>query len=426
MTSPEALSLVDHAWLRMERPTNPMMITSLIELEQRLSVDALADVLRKRLLPHPRFTQVVRETALGRPRWVPDRHFALASHLHRIGLPPPGDARVLSDLIGDLMSTPLDRSRPLWQVHLIEDYAGGSAIIVRIHHSVADGVALVRLLLTLTDHETRADAPAVGPPPGPPSGRVRRVVAGAETLAHILALPPDPPTVIHGPLGVRKCAAWSQPASLDAIRAAAHAAGGTVNDVLMAALSGALRAYLESHGGLPAGEIRALVPVNLRRVVGGGEAGNRFGLVYLPLPIGFATPEERLAEVRRRMLDIKASPEALLAFGVLGVMGLASTTLERVGIEMFTRKASAVVTSVPGPSKPVRLGGRKIRGLTVWAPASGGVGLTLSLLSYRGELRMGVAADAGLIGDPWSIARSFDDELAHLAPHSGSTSRSAA
>ena len=405
MTHREPLSLVDHAWLRMERPTNPMMITSLIELDQRLTVDALTDVIRKRLLPHPRFTQVVKDRM-----WTPDPHFALASHLHRIALPAPADARTLANLVSDLMSTALDRARPLWQVHLVEDYAGGSAIIVRIHHSVADGIALVRLLMALTDHTATAEAPAVGPRPQ----RGSRVIAGARTLAHILALPPDPDTVIHGPLGVRKCAAWSQPAALAPIRDAARRTGGTINDVLLAALTGALREYLLSHGGLPHSEIRALVPVNLRRVVGGGEAGNRFGLVYLSLPIGCATPEERLREARRRMAAIKASPEAMLAFGVLGAMGVASAALENVGIELFTRKASAVVTSVPGPTEPVRLAGRTIRSLAVWAPASGGVGLTLSLLSYRGQVRLGVAADQGLIGDPWSIAEAFDGELARL------------
>lgn len=415
----EPLSAVDAAWLRMDRPTNRMMITALLVLQGRLERAALERALTERLLGHPRFRQHVVAGPLGRPRWAPDPHFALASHLHEVGLPPGGEA-ALRALVGDLMSTPLDRARPLWAAHIVDGYGEDTALVVRIHHCIADGVALVKLLLSLTDHEAPAEAAGVGRAPPPPTGllgRLGRALGTARALADVLALPPDPPTALLGPLGVRKRVAWSRPAELGAIARAARAEGGTVNDLLLAAVAGALRAYLTARmGAPPTVEVRALVPVNLRRVVGGGATGNRFGLVYVPLPLTHTTPAARLGETRRRMDAIKASPQAVMAFGLLGALGLASVMVERFGVELFTRKATALVTSVPGPSAPVRLAGRRLVSMDVWAPASGQVGVTLSLLSYAGSLRLGVASDEHLVPDPEAIAAAYDDELARLVP----------
>jgi WS/DGAT/MGAT family acyltransferase len=416
------LSAVDAAWLRMDRPSNLMMITAMLEVEGRLGLEALDALVRTRLLVHPRFTQRV-VTRLGRPTWVKDPYFTVASHLHRVGLPAPGGESELRELVGDLMSTPLDRTRPLWQVHVIEDHRGGSVVVARLHHCIADGVALVRLLLSLTDHEGDAEAPGVGVKPAPARGvlgRLRRGGQVAASLVRDLTLPADPDTALRGALGERKVPAWSRPLPLLAVSTGAHVAGATVTDALTAALAGALRRYLQGRGETrPDVEVRALVPVNVRGVVGDGgrggdDAGNRFGLVYLPLPLGAPTPEERLAQVRERMARIKASPEAIMGYGVIGAMGLASVTVERLGIELFTQKASVMITSVPGPSRAVRLAGRPVRGMTVWAPASGQMGLTCSFVSYAGAVRLGVAADALVVPDPERIVAAFEDEARAL------------
>ncbi len=413
----EPLSAVDAAWLRMERPTNHMMITSLIVVDGRLDPAALEAVVRDRLLPHERFRQHVVSGVLGRPRWADDPYFALDSHLHHVALPAPGDDAALRALVADLLSAPLDRGRPLWTAHLVDGYGGDTAIVVRIHHCIADGIALIRLLLSLTDHDPTVGAPDAGQQPPAPTGPLRRLVSGVRALVHDLTLSPDPATPLQGPLGVRKRVAWSTPVALAPVMAAAHAAGGTVNDVLMAAIAGALRTYVTARTGeTPNLEVRALVPVNLRHVVGGGEAGNRFGLVYLTLPLTQPTPADRLAAVRRRMDEIKASPEAVMSFGVLGAMGLASVTVERFGVELFTKKASAMVTSVPGPTAPLRFAGRPLKSLIVWAPASGQMAVTLSILSYAGHVQVGVASDERLVPDPSAIAAAFDVELRGLVP----------
>jgi hypothetical protein len=137
--------------------------------------------------------------------------------------------------------------------------------------------------------------------------------------------------------------------------------------------------------------------------------------VYLPLPIATAGADERRAAVRRRMEAIKATPEAVMAFGVLGAMGLASVAVERLGIALFTSKATVMVTSVPGPSAPVGLAGRPVRSMAVWAPASGTMALTASILSYAGEVRVGIATDERVVADPAAITAALDAELAALS-----------
>lgn len=417
----ERLSAVDAAWLRMDRPTNRMMITSVAVLRGRVEPAAVERVIRERLLPHPRFRQHVEWSALGRPRWVEDPYFALSSHLHHVALPPPGDDAALRELVGDLMSAPLDRARPLWTTHLVDGYQGDSAIIMRVHHCVADGVALVRLLLSLTDHEAQASAPEAGAPPPPHTGtlgQLGRAVGGARALVHDLLMPADAPTPLQGRLGVRKRAAWTAAHDVTAVVTAAHALGGTLNDLMLAAVAGALRSYVAARTGeIPEVDVRAMVPVNLRRVVGGGEAGNRFGLVYVTLPLTQPTPAERLAVVQRRMDDIKHTPEAVMSFGVLGAMGLASVTIERFGVELFAKKASTMITSVPGPTAPLSFAGRPLASLLVWAPASGQMSVTLSILSYAGRLQVGIASDERVVPDPEVIAAALDRELHALVPN---------
>jgi hypothetical protein len=409
----EPLSAADAAWLRMDRPTNPMVITAVMMLHGTLEVGALEAQIREQLLPHPRFHQCVVRTALGRLRWRDEPELLLSSHLHHIAVPVPGDDRALAGLVGDLMGQPLDRSRPLWSMHLVEGHRGGSVIVARLHHCLADGVALVRLLLSLTEHEAPATPAPVGAAPGAERHLLRSAAAVVRSLAHDLRLPPDPPTPLQGRLGVRKRVAWSRPHPLDRLANAAHGAKVTLNDVVLAAVAGALRSYLTARtGSPPPSDLRALVPVNLRRLGTDPEAGNRFGLVYVTLPLTQARAKDRIAVVRQHMEAIKQTPEAVMAFGVLGAMGLASAAVQRFGVDLFTKKATVLVTSIPGPTAPLRLAGREIDALLVWAPASGGIGITISILSYAGRLQIGIGADAQLVPDPDTIALVLDDELA--------------
>ena len=320
----EPLSSVDAAWLRMENPTNLMMVTGMLVFEAPLDHHRVRSLLHKRLLSFDRFRQRVVEArfGIGPPRWVDDDHFDLDAHLHRVALPAPGGKAELEELVGDLMSTPLDLRKPLWQIHLVTGYQGGSVFLARLHHCIADGIALIQLLLSLTDGSPRSGRAAQARPLRPsdsaraPLGALASVLANplrllelaqagfnvADTLQRLALLPPDPRTVLKGKLGVSKRAAWSDVVSLEAIKAAGARHGATVNDILIVAVAGALRAYLAERGeSVDQLEIRAAVPVNLRPVERGLDLGNSFGLVFVPLPISIRDRRGRLAELKVRM-----------------------------------------------------------------------------------------------------------------------------
>lgn len=404
----ERLSAVDAAWLRMDRPNNRMMITSILTFDERLELADLERVIEERLLPHQRFRQRVVGTLRG-PAWELDSRFDLHSHLHAIAMPAGG----LAELVSDLASSPLDRDRPLWQVHVVERVGGGTAVVVRLHHCIGDGFALVRLLLSLTDAERGPEPRWVNralPRAQGPLGWARLAVADAVAAVRLLTLPPDPETALNGPLGVRKRIAWSAPLPIAPLEQRAHAAGATITDLVLAALAGAFGEHLEAHGGVPeGGEVRAMVPVNLRS--SGDGLGNRFGLVYVPLPVGERDAGARLEEVAERMTAAKSSPDAVVAFGVLGLMGLANAAVERFGVELFSRKATVMATSIPGPRTPVWLAGRRLGQLIVFAPASGQIGITLSMISYAGAVTLGVASDERLLPDPQALIAAIERRL---------------
>src|SRR5207253_2843429 len=266
----EPLSSVDAAWLRMEDPTNLMMVTGVLLFEEPLDFSRVRATLERRLLAFDRFRQRVVEApfGLGPPRWVEDQHFDLDSHVHRVALPKPADQRALQDLVSDLMSTPLDQTKPLWQVHVIDGYRDGSAFLARLHHCIADGIALIQLLLSLTDESPRPRRqPGLKRPERDggfslPLGALAQAISNpfellelaqtgvtvADTLQRLVLLPPDPKTVLKGPLGVGKRAAWSSPIPLEGVKAAGRRHEATVNDILIATVTGALRHYLEERG----------------------------------------------------------------------------------------------------------------------------------------------------------------------------------
>jgi diacylglycerol O-acyltransferase len=454
-TGVEPLSNVDAAWLRMEDSTNLMTITAVMSFSECLDYKELKSIIEDRLLCYDRFRQRVIESRLpfARPRWQEDDHFNLRSHLQRVALPAPGEQAELQELVSHLMSTPLDSSKPLWQFQYVENYRGGSALVTRIHHCIADGIALVRVLLNLTD-----DSPAKGPTdPEHPRRRqsplgggfwlpevvnealrsARKVTAalveeGLETilqpgraaelakegtkitgvLARLVTMSPDPKTAFRGQLGAVKRCAWSEIMPLDTVKAYGKQVGATINDVLIAGVAGALRRHLINHGAEIEGvDIRAVIPVNLRPDHTVGQLGNRFGLVFLPLPIGTADPDERLQALKAGMDEIKGSSEAIVVFGLLNTVGMASAEIEGMALQLFGSKATAVMTNVPGPREEIYLAGKAVRSMMFWVPQAAHLGLGVSILSYAGQVRLGVATDAGLIPQPQEIIDAFQDEM---------------
>ena len=461
MSASEAMSSADTAWLHMDRPNNLMVITGALWFDEPVNWEQFREVVSGRLVdPFPRFRQrvVPSRMPLRAPHWEDDPAFDLDRHLHHVSLPAPGDRAALEDFVSDLIAQPLDRSRPLWDWYLVDGYGSGSAIVARMHHCIADGIALARVLLSLTDSTPDAgiapDAPAETEHHGGLTGAVgdvlrparqaaslTRTLAGAaahevieiardpselvdlaatastdaKALAKTLLPGADTRTVLKGKLGVPERVAWSDPIPLADVKAAGHAHGATVNDILVAAVAGALRTYLAGRDSLVE-ELHAFVPFNLRPLDQPlpRNLGNRFGLVRLAIPVGAEDPRERLEEVRRRMTEIKKSPEGAFSYGMLGAIGVTPEAIEQRLLELFSAAGSAVMTNVPGPREPVYMAGTPVRGVLVWAPTSGSVSMSVSIFSYNGEVTVGVMSDRGLVPDPGEIVTAFADEVAEM------------
>lgn len=451
----EPMSRVDTAWLRMERPTNPMMITGVMMFAESMSLAQLKRVIQQRFLAYARFRQKPVDGAAG-AQWVEDEHFDLDWHVRLSGLPGrPGktsEKRALERFVSQLASSPLDPTKPLWQFHLIERYQGGSAVVARIHHCYADGIALVQVLLSLTDTSressstSRLDKAWLKEQAAPVARRVgameRYMKLGgkalgqgmammqdpslatllakeggdiARELVYALSLPDDPQSLLRGMLGVSKRVAWAEPLDLEEVKAVGRACDCTVNDVLMAAAAGALRGYMRERGeALDGLSLRATVPVNLRPLEHAKKLGNHFGLVFLDLPVGEDNPLRRLQRVAECMNQLKQSRQAIVAYGLLAALGIAPQPVQEMALELFSRKASAVATNVPGPQQPLFMAGCTLRDIMFWVPQTGSIGLGLSILSYRGKVHFGLIADARLIPDPDAVVRRFGEEFDKL------------
>jgi len=450
----EPMSKVDTAWLRMETPHNLMMITGLLFLDQLPDYEQFVRVLERNFLKFRRFRQKAVQSTAG-AFWEDDPYFDIKAHVRRIALPGKADYAELQDMVSHLASSPLDKTKPLWQFHLIENYEKGPVVVARIHHCYADGIALIQVLLAMTSsdrhkslaldpesHEKEkhqklgmlkqiinpaqkqfnqslkiiAKASELGlkliQDPSLLEKGVHEAVEITEELFTALTLSDDPKTLLKQPLGVRKRVAWSHSLDLDEVKALARAAGATVNDVLISSLAGAIRNYLILHGQEPHGiRIRATVPVNLRPLHHARELGNHFGLVFLELPIDEANPLRRLKLVHEEMNRLKSSRQALVSLGLLSVLGMAPEKIQNLLLEQFSQKASAVLTNVPGPQVPLYLAGCGIRKVMFWVPQNGSIGVGLSILSYNNKVEFGLIADKNLIPRPQEVIEYFPREF---------------
>ncbi len=317
-------------------------------------------------------------------------------------------------------------------------------MVARLHHCLADGFALLHVMLSLTDD--RPDAPLdreLRIAREQPGLVWRRMVGDAleqawrgaarfrETPAHELhvrggevardllrlaTLPSQPRSLLRGPLSHDKRAAWSKPIPVAEVRAVAKAHDATVNDVLLAAVAGALRRYLVEHGeDVSDFDLRTVVPFNLRKPEEMDELGNRFGLVFVDLPVSEDDPWRRVARVRDRMRTLKRSPEPFVLWRLVQLAGAGPLALEALAVRILGAKTTAVMTNVPGPREPRYLAGNRIQTIMFWVPQSGRVGLGVSIFSYAGEVRLGVSVDAALVPDPERVLEAFEEELRSLA-----------
>ena len=458
---PQRMSRVDTAWLRMDNDVNLMMIVGVWLLQPGITRAALCERIEEKLLKYERFRQRVVPDAMG-AMWVPDVAFDIERHVvhHRFDRASgESDREALQALVGELANTPLDPDHPLWQFHLIEGYEGGSALVARLHHCIGDGIALISVMMSITDGgmdppkrrrrerpESEGDwlsdavmkpltdlaAKAIGMygggvaksmemlsnPQAGLAGSIEMARTAAKVLGDVGAMalmPDDSPTLLKGkPIG-QKIVAWGEPLPLDRVKATAKALNCSINDVLLACVAGAIGAWLREQGDDPTDkEIRAMVPVNLRPLDQAWKLGNRFGLAPLTLPIGIDNPVERVYAVRRRMNQLKDSYQPLLAFAVLAVAGLLIKPVQDGLLGLFAKKATAVMTNVPGPAVALRFCGATLRQTMFWVPASGDIGVGVSILSYGGGVQFGLITDKRLCPHPQQIIDRFEPEFEKL------------
>jgi len=449
MHTAERMSGVDRAWLLMDHPSNPMTVIGLLVLASPLGRAELRELITRRFLAFERFRCIpVTEVASG--EWVESGHFDVDDHLSSVALPAPAEQPQLEALLGELAGTPFNRDRPLWSFHLITRYRGGSAVIVRIHHCYADGMALIQVLLALCNESSGA-APCYTPSspglaadiaklipasiadvlqgganllqsgvdyllhPTRLSDTARAAIGLAGDIAHIALMPDDPPTSLKRPLsGVRR-AAWASPISLDEVRLLGHFLGCTINDVLISTLAGALGRHLEHQGDPVTGlTIRATIPVNLRSPAELSTLGNRFGLMFVELPIGIRNPLERLWRVHELMANLKGSQQAFATFGMLSAIGSLPAAVEAPAIAVFSSKASLVASNLPGPREPLLFAGVPVSQVLFWVPQAGSIGTGVSMLTYCGQVQLGVIADRRLIAEPDALIAAMAAEFERL------------
>jgi diacylglycerol O-acyltransferase len=457
----EVLSPLDAAFLRLEDRSTSLHIASVAVFDgPPPAYEDMYAAFEAKLHLVPRYRQRVREVPLrlGRPVWVDDPHFSLRYHLRHTALPRPGTDAQLRDLVGRLMSQQLDRGKPLWETWIVDGLAGGRwAVVSKIHHCMVDGIAGTDLLGLVLDLAPDAPLPDTAPPPLPPEpGLVQLLltaagsvphspVAAVRTVVRAVASPGatarNAVTTAHGALSFARLAwpaaasslsgpltphrAWGcTSATLDDVRIVRRGIGGTVNDVVLTAITRGFRDLLISRGEQP-GEhvVRTLVPVSVRHEDARGVLDNRVSAMIAELPVELEEPAARLAAVRLELGHLKRSGEAEFGELVTAAAGLVPPPLLALGLtgafRIPHRHLVTVTTNVPGPQVPLYACGRRLREYYPYVPIADRVRIGVAITSYDGTLGFGVTADADSTPDVQVLLDGIDAELAELVALAG-------
>lgn len=417
-------------------------------LEPRLH---LAPLLRRRLVPVP--------LALDHPVWIEDPDFDIEYHLRLAAVPSPGSLTQLADLVARIVSRPLDRSRPLWEMYVVEGIEGDRlALLTKTHHAAVDGVAGVQLMTSLID--LAEDAPPPPPPSEPwqpdhvPSDlellvgatanlarqplrglkAARRIVrstvearrtTGSATSAAIAGRTGAPPTRFNGPLGPHRRVRFFD-LDLDAVKAVKRGAGVKLNDVVLGVVAGGLRRYLDRHGELPVEPLVAFVPVSTRDE--GDDGGNRTAMIHVPLATDLADPSVRLATIAAASQQAKSThaelgPSFLVDISELSGPAVAAASFRVAALTRLNERAriggNVVVSNIPGSPIPLWTAGARIEHIYPIGPLTDGTGLNITLLSYLDRLGFSVIADRELVPDIDDLVGDLQasaDELFSLHP----------
>jgi len=418
----------DAIWLQ-DSATNLMVINAVITTD-RLDVATLREAFRVRVIEaeggrrYDRFHQRVRREG-ARPYWEDDPDFDIARQIIPAREAGVETRAALQRYVGEEAGRPLPADRPLWQIQLVEQFEGdGSALVVRVHHCIGDGMALVAVIFALMEEMTAEHpaAPARGgirPSAGAPGRGLLKAIliplAAPGILIKRLLWWPDR-HALHGPaVSGKKVVAWTAPLDLAVVKAAKNRLGATVNDVLMASVSGAVSRYLARHAGQSITQFRISMPVNVRRPDAPLRLENRFAAVPLTLPAGISDLGTRVTAVKARMDELKRSVAPIVVYGIqVTLLTVLPHGVSRWLIDFLANKCTAVVTNMPGPQRLVTLAGRQVRGMMFWVPQRADIGVGISVLSFAGKVQVGVIADARLLPDAGLLVEAFEEEFAAL------------
>jgi diacylglycerol O-acyltransferase / wax synthase len=464
------MSAQDASFLHIESDSSPMHVGGVSIFEgPPPPFEDVVSIVESKLAFVPRYRQVVRFVpfSLARPVWVDDPHFNLRYHLRRTALPDPGGDGQLRALVGRVMSQNLDRAKPLWELWVVEGLEQGRwALLSKVHHCMVDGVAGTDLMAVLLDRDRHPDRPPPAPwEPGPSPGTVRLVAdalvertknpfAAAEQLLGGLRSPRQFAGVLvdtsrgivgfagaaatpsgsslNGPLGPHRRWGWAR-GRLSDVQTIRRALGGTVNDVVLAAISEGFRELLHSRGESTDRVLRTLVPVSVRRPDERGTYNNRVSAIFAELPIGIEDPAERLQSIRSQMADLKESKQAVAGEVLTSLSGFAPPMLlalgARVASKVPQRSLNTGTTNVPGPQFPLYLAARRMLESFPYIPLFASVRLAVAIFSYNGALSFGVSGDYDTAPDIDVLCAGIEHGLAQLmalAPPVGDTDAKAA
>ena len=423
----ERIAANDAIWLQ-DSATNLMVINAMI-ITDRLDLDTLRTTFQRRIFEGTeagRFERLrCRITGQGLRRyWARDPDFDIARHIFASRARHLHSLEAVQAYVGREASQKLDWDHPQWEIQVIDPFEEGStALLVRIHHSIGDGEALVCLLFTLMDGDWDSGhgiSHAAGPPPD--EGRLGQLLRAAAVplsapgilLRRLTWFPDRNP--MHGPaLSGTKRVAWTRPLDPEVVKKARHRIGASVNDVLMASVSGAFSTYLAQRGGVAPSRFLISMPVNVRHPGESLRCENHFAPVPLELPAGSCALGQRILAVKTRMDRMKRSAVPMVIYELQrALLALLPKAVSRGLIDFLANKCTAVVTNITGPCRTISLEGRKVRSILFWVPQRARIGVGISILSFAGKVQLGVITDEALVPDPAPLIKAFEEEFESL------------
>jgi diacylglycerol O-acyltransferase len=462
----DRLSPLDASFLHIEDGVSHMHIASVAIFEGPApTYDEVRRTIAGKLPLVPRYRQVVQFVPLdlGRPVWVDDPHFNIEYHVRHTALPPPGGEEELRKLVGRVMAQQLDRTKPLWEIWMVEGLEDGNwAALSKTHHAMVDGVSGTDLLAVIMDTSPTPSAPisddwepAAAPSPmqlatgaivdmaRSPYEQLRAARASmrvprqaAAQLGEVLRgfanmrgiVRPTAPSSLNGPIGPHRRYAWAS-TSVEEIKRVRKGLGGTFNDVVLAAITRGFRDLLLGRGESVDRVVRTLVPVSVRprsasgMAVGDGSFENKVSAMFAELPVGLSDPVDRLRAVSEQMADLKESNQALAAEAMTSLSGFAPPVLLAMGTRLASRAAqrnvNTVTTNVPGPQTPLFMVGRRMIKAYPYVPLAGQVRIGVAIFSYDGQVNFGITGDYDSAPDIDVLGRGIEDGMEELVKLSG-------